>query len=455
MREQPPPALDPHLSEGEGVVSVTSPRPQTGVTGSNGHDAKATLLNEPASHVTRLAGHRPSRRRRPDAAELRATLKVGLVTHYMPPHQGGIERVAETLFCGYTEAGLDVRWIASRVPASAPARDGGRVRVRCWNVLERLLGVPVPFWGVEGWSELARLVKWADALHVHDCLYPSSALAVVLARRAGKPVLLSQHMGFVHYRISPLNWLERTLYATLGRAVLRGASRVVFVTPGAARYARPLLGRAARRALHIPNGIDTSRFRPPTPAESRAAREHLRLPLDRAVVLFAGRLVDTKGIDLVLGVSRRLPDVHFLVVGDGPNRHLLRERGVNVSWLPAVDPDGMAECYRACDCLLLPSHGEGFPLVVQEVLASGRPAVISEDEAYAPHLIGAGLCAGTERTESTIVAQVSLLLGGAGSDMGARGSAYAAAHWNYRTMLDRYIGLLADMILAATPVPRH
>jgi glycosyltransferase involved in cell wall biosynthesis len=378
-------------------------------------------------------------------------MKLGVVTHYMPPHQGGIEHVAEVLFSAYTEAGIEVRWIASRVPAAAPANEARRIRVRCWNGLERALGVPVPIWSADGWRELARLVQWADALHVHDCLYPSSAVAMALARRAGKPVLLSQHVGFVHYAVPVLNWVEQAAYATLGRAILRGASRVVFATPAAARYVATLLPIAPERTIAIPNGIDTTRFRSMTSEEGRMARERLGLPLDRPIVLFAGRLVAKKGIELVLGVSDYLPGTHFLIVGDGPMQHLLRTRRENVSWIPAVLPERMPDCYGACDCVLLPSRDEGLPLVVQEAMASARPAVISEDEPYAADLLQAGVCAGAPRAEAPLAGQVRRLIEGEAREMGPRARAYAEAHWERKTMVDRYVRVLEHMTSTAAP----
>jgi D-inositol-3-phosphate glycosyltransferase len=291
-------------------------------------------------------------------------------------------------------------------------------------------------------------------LHVHDCLYPSSAVAVALGRHAGKPVLLSQHVGFIHYALPVLNWLERGAYATLGRATLRGASRVVFATPAAARCVAALLQLPPERTCAIPNGTDTTRFRPMTLAEKRAARESLQLPLDRPVVLFAGRLVAKKGIDLVLGVSERLPGTHFLIVGDGPMQYLLRKRRDNVSWIPAVLPERMPDCYGACDCVLLPSRDEGLPLVVQEAMASERPAVISEDEPYAPDLIRAGVCAGAPRAEPLLSAQVRRLVEGEARDMGARARAYAEAHWDRKKMVDSYVRILEDMTSTASAARR-
>ena len=372
-------------------------------------------------------------------------MKLGVVTHYMSPHRGGIEHVAETLLAGYLRRGFDVRWISSRVPSGAPAREAHRIRVRCWNGPERRLGVPVPVWGFEGWRELAGLVRWADALHVHDCLYPSSAVAVLLARRARKPVLLSQHVGFIHYALPVLNWIERAAWATLGRAALAGASKVVFATPSAEQYVLTTLRFPPERTVTIPNGIDTERFRPATSDDQRAARRSLGLPMDRPIVLFAGRLVPKKGVDLVLAVSDQLPGTHFVIVGDGAMRSLLEKERVNVSWIPSLPAERMPECYAASDGVLLPSHGEGLPLVVQEAMASARPAVISEDEAYAADLIRAGVSVGAPRAVSSLTAEVRRLVDAPSCELGGRARAYAEAHWDQTKMVACYARLLGEM----------
>jgi glycosyltransferase involved in cell wall biosynthesis len=373
-------------------------------------------------------------------------LRIGLVTHYMPPHHGGIERVAEALFGSYFDAGMDVRWVASRAPGSAPVREPGRVRVPCWNWPERVIGIPVPLWGPTAWRAVSQLVRWADALHVHDCLYPGSIMAVALAKRQRKIVLLSQHVGFIRYRSRLLNYIEHLAYATVGRAVLRQASWLVFATPAAGAHVAGLLGHCPACACEIPNGIDLERFAPATREEAATARAELELPQGRPVVLFVGRLVEKKNIHLVVEVTRRLTNFHFLIVGDGPLRTLLSTADPNISWRPAVAADRMHECYHAADCLLVPSHGEGLPVVVQEAMACALPVVISEDELYARPLAEEKVCAAAARTlDSMTTAVNTLLLHESGSTMGARARAYAETHWNVRTMAARYISLVREL----------
>lgn len=372
-------------------------------------------------------------------------MKVGLVSSYMPPHLGGLEQIAESLFRGYRRSGCEVRWVASRIPRSQPRSDGGRIRVPCLNLAEDLLGIPVPLWGFGGWTELTRLAAWADALHVIECLYVSSAMAVAAARGPGTPVLLSQNVGFIPYRFPLFNWAERAAYATLGRAVLRRSSHLVLATPPAEACVDSLLGGRPRNSSVFPIGIDTDRFRPATAEARRAARERLGLPLDRKVVLFAGRLVEKKGLPIVIDASRRLPDTHFLLLGDGPLKSLLRDRPSNVSWRQNVSADRMPEHYQAADCLLLPSHGEGLPLVVQEAMASGLPAVISEDEPYAESLMTADVCAVAPRTVEAMARRVTEVLAGRTPGLGERGRAYAQARWSVDTMVARCLALLEDL----------
>lgn len=377
-------------------------------------------------------------------------MKLGLVTSYMPPHLGGIERIAEILFTGYASTGVEVRWVSSRVPRDAPSRDGDRIRVPCFNLIEDLLGVPVPVWGPSGWTAVKELVRWADAIHVLECLYSSSAIAVRMARRYGKPVVLSQNVGFIQYRFRVLNWIERAAYATLGRAVLRHASHVVLATPTAAAYVATLFQDGLPRTSTFPIGIDTSRFRPAVGRDRPEARARLGLMADEPVVLFAGRLVEKKGVGIVLDVCRRLPNVRFIVTGDGPLRARLSEAPPNVAWYRTVAPEDMPAYYHAADCLLLPSHGEGLPLVVQEAMASGLPVVISADEPYAEHLLAAEVCTAAPRMPDAMASRVRAILAGEDPTLGQRARSYAERHWGAETMVARHLALF-ETLLAACP----
>ena len=374
-------------------------------------------------------------------------MRIGVVTHYMPPHIGGIEIVADSLFRAYRNAGFEVRWVAAREPASMEAREDGRIRVRCWNGLESKLGVPWPVLGIEGRLEVNRLVRWADLLHVHDCLYEASAAAVLLARRAKKPVILSQHIGFVKYPNVVLNVIEHIANKTLGRAALRLATHVVFCTKAAEQFAAPMLKGQNGKTSVIPNGIDIDVFRPPSPRERAQARAQFKLPDGLPIALFVGRLVEKKGVDVFAELIRAMPSHHFMIVGDGPLRSLIPGDAPNVSRFPEVAPQAMALMYRAADVFLLPSHGEGLPLSVQEAMATGLPVIVSQDEGFTGMLASEGACIAAERTAAAFRQSLEQLAEDPRSSdlLAARGRALAVREWGLDLMNKRYEALIREL----------
>lgn len=378
------------------------------------------------------------------------SLRIGIVTHYMTPHIGGIEIIADVLSRSYTRAGCEVCWVASRIPKTTPSREAGRLRVRCWNGLEERLGVPWPLWGPGAVKEIACLAQWADVLHVHDCLYLGSALAVLFARRLDKPVLLSQHIGYTLYTSAVLTGLQRVAYKTLGRTVLAHASHVNLCTPAAEQFVTQLLGDRTPPNTSIPYGIDTERFRPPTAAERTAARQRLGLPESAEIVLFVGRLIERKGVDIFFEVSRRMPGSHFLMVGDGPLRP---DPATNLTWLPFVAPDEMEIVYRAADLFVLPSHSEGFPLAVHEAMATGIPVIVPQGEAFAARLERAeGVCISTERTPEAIRLAVDRLrqTPGLSVHVGARARALVVREWSLESMGRRYLECIRSLADGST-----
>ncbi|HKG23512.1 MAG TPA: glycosyltransferase family 4 protein [Blastocatellia bacterium] len=377
---------------------------------------------------------------RAPAPRLERATRVLIVSHYMPPHIGGIELVAESLFKSYIASGFEVRWIASRAPGDAEPVEGPRIRVACWNWLEERLGVPWPVWGWRGYRELARLVEWADVIHVHDCLYLGSVFALAFARRKQKKVLLSQHIGFVTYRSKLLNYFERLAYRIIGKRVLARVSYLIYSTQAAEEFVVKLLAKRPVNAEAIPNGIDTDRFRPPSREERSAARRELGLAESDPVVIFVGRLVEKKGADIFLEVCRLLPSVKFLLIGDGPLASHVAFDSANLIRIPFLNPESIDKAYKAADIFLLPSHGEGFPLSVQEAMSVGLPVIVSRSEGFTQMLVGEGACIPVERVAPAIKEVVSRLLDDPelGRGPATRARALVLREWSLYVMARRY-----------------
>jgi glycosyltransferase involved in cell wall biosynthesis len=280
---------------------------------------------------------------------------------------------------------------------------------------------------------------------VLEGLYLTSALALLLARRARKPAIVVQNVGFIPYASRAVEGVERLAWATLGRWVFGAASHVVLATPTADAFVRRLMAGRAWSASTSAMGIDTDAFVPASPDERVRARAALGIGPGERVALFACRLVEKKGLPIVLGAAERLPDVRFLVAGDGPLRPLLARAPRNVTALGAIPLGEMARLYHAADAALLPSQGEGLPLFVQEAMACGLGVVASDDEVYVRDLVAAGACRGAPREATAFAGALrGALVAGPGER--ARARAYAVERWG----LDRTIAHHLEVIAGAT-----
>jgi glycosyltransferase involved in cell wall biosynthesis len=132
----------------------------------------------------------------------------------------------------------------------------------------------------------------------------------------------------------------------------------------------------------IPHGVDPARFPFPDETTRAAARSQLGLPADVTVAAFVGRLDVPKNEEWILDVSAaakvKLPNVHFLIAGDGPHEEAVRQRiateqlGDRVKVLGYRDP---LPVYHAADALLVPSLREGFCFAAVEAMSTGIPVL--------------------------------------------------------------------------------
>ncbi len=300
-------------------------------------------------------------------------MQIVLVTHFYPSHGGGVEIVAGQLAARMAAAGCRVVWCASDTDELPDLNGVQCVPMRTFNGIERLSGMPYPLWSAGSLARLSRLVKAFDAVHVHDCIYLGSLVAAWLARRHGKPLVVTQHIG--QRPLAP--WLRPVLGAAnrLGAwSVLRHAAGVAFISPVVKTYFESLLGPAPT-FHHVPNGVDTTLFCP-SPAEPASQRAALGFDPLRPLILFVGRFVSVKRLPIVRAMAASRPDWQWCLIGHGPEDPA--GWGLpNVRVLGPVPQAGLVSYYRAADLLVLPSESEGFPLVVQEAMACGLPACIT------------------------------------------------------------------------------
>ena len=173
------------------------------------------------------------------------------------------------------------------------------------------------------------------------------------------------------------------LFESLERLALRSVRSVIvpsdYVKDSLLGYRRVI----PEKVVVIPHGLDLPEC---DASRGRAgARRELKLPPDTPVVGIVGRLVYTKGPDLLIRaaplVRARLPGTRFVLIGAGPEesplRRLAEEHGVSDAVVFTGYRSDARQLLPAFDILAAPSRDEGLSLSVLEAMACGIPAVAS------------------------------------------------------------------------------
>jgi glycosyltransferase involved in cell wall biosynthesis len=301
----------------------------------------------------------------PDAAEDRRAFELA--------RHASVAAVVPTPWVPRPLARLSARWNAyARLDAVAHLHGIPVLRPRYLHVPQSgaVAGVTMAL-GALGCIRALRARGDCDVLFAQS-LVPDGLAAVLLGRWTGVPVACLGRDADV----LPRSAIARSLTAfTVDRAA------AVAVVAG--QLVRVLSGLAHGRPITLlPNGIDLERFSPGRRAEARRA---LEIDPTARVVLYVGRLAAGRGVEDLIeafaAVRASLPEAGLVLLGDGPLRPALERRvaalGIvdRVHFAGRVPHTAVPMWMQACDVVARPSTADGFPTVVREALACGRPVV--------------------------------------------------------------------------------
>jgi len=280
---------------------------------------------------------------------------------------GGADRYCLALTELLRGAGHEVRWL-STASASNVERDGVFVPPRPGRA----------FWNRDAAGAIDHELRGfrPDLVHCHK-LYPHLSVApVVRAAHAGVPIVQTAHdyefcsaerSGALHKRA-----VDSLLFPVKRRVHVPRVTR--FVAPS------EFVADALRDA-----GIESTvvlHFVPPGPPAPPSFE-------DRSGVVFAGRLVPEKGVEDVLRLAVRLPELRVTVAGAGALE--ARVRAAPVRYLGHVGHDGLLEELARARIAIVPSRwAEPAGLVALEAMAAGTPVVAYETGGLAQYVSAAG-----------------------------------------------------------------
>lgn len=209
-----------------------------------------------------------------------------------------------------------------------------------------------------------------DVIDAHY-LYPDGVAGVMLARRFGRPVVLTARGNDVTLLpdyAGPRAWL---------RWAVKRADRVAAVAEALRKLCVERLAAPEEQTLVLRNGVDLETFTPDGPK----AFEDLRNQGKR-VILSVGALIERKGHHLTIAALQDLPaDVVLAIAGDGPLRRQLADQaaeaglGDRVVFLGAIPHQDLPAYYRGADLSVLASSREGMANVLLETLACGTRVI--------------------------------------------------------------------------------
>jgi glycosyltransferase involved in cell wall biosynthesis len=306
---------------------------------------------------------------------------IAILTSLFPPSVGGIQTQTLALARGLAARGSEVH-VVTRPAAGHPAReelDGVTVHRAG---LARGAGAAATIAYVALAARVLASLRNVAVVHAQQMLSPASAAMVAQAVRR-TPIVVTAHASGAIGEVAHLARQGR-----LGAARLAALRRLAGAFVAVSDPIRDELLRAGipgERIRRIPNGVETGRFAPATPAERAALRARLGLP-GGPLALYAGRLAPEKGVDVLLDawseLSREDERATLCLVGDGPARAALEERARRLGLSGSVRFAGpsarVVDWLRAADAFALPSRTEGLSVALLEAMACGL-AVVATD----------------------------------------------------------------------------
>lgn len=296
-------------------------------------------------------------------------MKVLQLTAHFPPNVGGVETHLSDLVKALVKRNWEVSVLTYR-----PLTTGAK-----WNMYEKNEGVEIfriPWLahlfyqlikypvleflyllpGLFFTAPLVILFKHPDVVHAHGLV--AGFAGVFWGKLFGKRVIISTH--------SIYHFPQKGFYREFVKWIFSKSDKVMGLSKQA-KHEIASLGIISKKVDNFTYWIDLEKFKRVEGAKQKLGWR------DKFTVLFVGRLVEEKGI-LVLLESVKIwnSNIKLKIIGSGP----LEERIKHLNYLGRVDNDQLPLYYSAADVLIVPSvHEEGFGRVILESLACGTPVV--------------------------------------------------------------------------------
>jgi 1,2-diacylglycerol 3-alpha-glucosyltransferase len=305
-------------------------------------------------------------------------VKILMMTNTYLPHVGGVARSVEAFTKQYRERGHQVLIVAPDFPDTPDAEDGvvRMPAIQNFNGTDFSVRLPIPGFLTQALNDFAPEIVHSH----HPFLIGDTAQRV--AARLDIPLVFTHHTmyeRYTHYVPGDSPAMKRfvielaTHYANLSDQVFAPSESIADI----------LRQRGVETPIEsLPTGVDVAFF---AAGDGRAARQRIGIASEAFVVGHLGRLAPEKNLpflsEVVAAFLRLHPTAHFLVVGNGPSEHEIRDAcrrnkvEDRLHLIGVCEGQQLVDAYHAMDVFAFASTSETQGLVLAEAMAAGVPVV--------------------------------------------------------------------------------
>lgn len=303
-------------------------------------------------------------------------MRIGMMADTYKPHMSGITNYIELNKRVLEAAGHDVFVFTF---GDTDYEDNERHVIRSPGLALTDTGYYLSF---QYSSKAKTLLQTMDIAHVHHP-FLSGRLALRYCRPLNIPVVFTNHTRYDIYAQTYLPGLPESVTETLMETYMpdfcNAVNLVISPSPGMATVLRKF--KVDAPIVVVPNGVELDRFQKAAPL----SRADFGYQPEDILLVYTGRLAPEKNLPFLLkafsGVAQTLPNVHLLIIGDGPEREELQEQAASspvaahIHFTGKVPYEQLPGYLAMSNLFVTASISEVHPLSVIEAMAVGLPVL--------------------------------------------------------------------------------
>jgi glycosyltransferase involved in cell wall biosynthesis len=315
---------------------------------------------------------------------------IVIITKNFPPSYTGAGLMALELAKGLISRGVSVLVLAgnSHLTISHENYDGVRVtRLPLSGSKKKMIRLIIYHFNIAGILIKERVKYNSIIIFGKSCL---PYVAIIIGKILGKKIVYRPTMYGADdlFSIRSTGRLRKLRYLTVSHSDY-------FVALSNATYKSILKCSIDKnRIREIPNGVNIEKFAPVDSRQKKILRNELNLPLESAIIFFAGAIRYRKGVDLLINafitVNKYHQNINLLLAGPKKEEEIENRKFIQsiekkieqnnfnkkIRFLGFLD--NIEKYYQSSDIFVLPSRQEGFPSSLIQAMSCGLSVITTD-----------------------------------------------------------------------------